>query len=128
MSDNLLSDRLLNASDIALLIKKSVLTIRKDVHRRPDTLPPRTILPGDARSLVWRQSDYEKWIASLPTASKATEETKRGPGRPPIYQQIADQKRQETEPTAGVVLPKEERQRSKGGRPRKADQHAARRG
>lgn len=119
MSDNLLSDRLLNASDIALLIKKSVLTIRKDVHRRPDTLPPRTILPGDARSLVWRQSDYEKWIASLPTALEKVEETKRGPGRPPICQQMADQKRQDVDLTASRVLHEEEKPKAKGGRPRK---------
>lgn len=114
-----MSDRLLNVSDIALLVKKSVLTIRKDVHRRPDTLPPRAILPGDARALRWRQSDYEKWIAALPTASEFAEEEKRGPGRPQLCKQIADQKRQDVDLTASRVLHEEEKHKAKGGRPRK---------
>lgn len=98
-----MTDRLLDANDMALLIKKSVLTIKRDVNRCPESLPPRTIRPG-SKILLWRQSDFDRWIASLPTASEAK---KRGPGRPPICQQIADQKCLDTA------------HKAKGGRPRK---------
>lgn len=113
-----MTDRLLDACDMALLIKKSVLTLKRDVNRCPDSLPPRTIRPG-SKKLLWRQSDFDKWIASLPTASEAT---KRGPGRPPICQQIADKKRQDdtSSATNDETLQHEVKPRGKGGRPRKA--------
>lgn len=92
-----MSDRLLDSKEIAALINKSVLTLRKDVHRRPGTLPPRTVLPGDARALVWRQSDVDAWFASLTTAPAQTE-VKRGPGRHPVYLQNAEYKSQSEMP------------------------------
>jgi len=127
MLETLSSDRFLNARDLALLLKKTVETIRHDVHRRPDTLPPRTILPGDARGLVWRQSDFEKWIASLLTVNEKEVEEKRGPGRPQICKQVAVQKRQSdtSSATSSGTLQDEEKPKNKGGRPRKADQIAA---
>lgn len=126
MLETLSSDRFLNVNDLALLIKKTAETIRHDVHRRPETLPPRTILPGDARSLVWRQSDYDKWMASLSTVE--VEEKKRGPGRPQICRQVAVQKRQDdtSSATNDEALQHELKQRNKGGRPRKAEQLAGR--
>lgn len=90
-----MSDCLLGPKEIAVLVKKSVLTLRKDVHRRPDTLPPRTILPGDARALRWRQSDVDAWFAGLTTVP--VDEVRRGPGRPPICLQNSTEKPQQKE-------------------------------
>ena len=94
-----MSDRLLDSKEIAALVSKSVLTLRKDVYRRPESLPPRTILPGNTRALVWRQSDVDAWFSSLTTAP-APVEAKRCPGRPPIYLQKSTEKSQQKENTA----------------------------
>lgn len=99
-------DRLIGPVELAARVCKSVLTVRKDVHRRPDTLPPRTILPGDARSLRWRESDVDAWLASLTTVQAPV--IKRGPGRPPICLQVKAKERHQ-EDSAGV--------RTRRGRP-----------
>lgn len=114
-----MGDCFLKVAELSLRIKKTVSTIRKDVHRRPGTIPPRTILPEDARALVWRESDVDAWFASLTT--EQAPQVKRGPGRPPLHQQIADQKPHDAT-AANVVHHQGEKPKSKGGRPRKSEQ------
>lgn len=53
-----------NASELGKLIGRSTLTVRADVHRRPDSLPPRIITPGSNR-LLWRVVDVRQWMQSL---------------------------------------------------------------
>lgn len=53
--------QLIGPAALAALLNKSEATIRSDVHRAPDRLPPRTKLPGSNR-LFWRKSTVESWI------------------------------------------------------------------
>jgi predicted DNA-binding transcriptional regulator AlpA len=41
---------------------KSPVTIRVDVSRRPETLPPRLVMPGSNR-VIWAESDVNEWLS-----------------------------------------------------------------
>lgn len=64
-----LGDRLLDVKDVAFMLGRSPETIRKDLRRRPDAVPPRIRLPG-TRLLRWRAIDVETWLAALVEAKK----------------------------------------------------------
>lgn len=51
-------------SDLGKLIGRSTKTVKVDASRRPDTLPPRFIVPG-TRKLLWRVADVRKWMQML---------------------------------------------------------------
>ncbi|PTS86095.1 hypothetical protein DBR00_07250 [Pseudomonas sp. HMWF032] len=53
---------LLTVEDLAKYLHKSVTTIRSDVSRNPQCLPPICRLPGTKR-LLWRLEDVERWLA-----------------------------------------------------------------
>jgi predicted DNA-binding transcriptional regulator AlpA len=57
---------LLTVTDLSRILGRSPHTVRADVHRKPDALPPRLQLPG-TRLLRWRQCDVDYWLARLPT-------------------------------------------------------------
>lgn len=52
---------LLNLNELASVLGRSTSTIRRDLRRHPDAVPPRLQLPG-TRLLRWRQSDVERWL------------------------------------------------------------------
>jgi predicted DNA-binding transcriptional regulator AlpA len=52
---------LLNIHEIAAIMQRSVETVRKDLHRNPQAVPPRVILPG-TRLLRWRAEDVADWL------------------------------------------------------------------
>ena len=54
---------LLELKDLANLLRRRPETIRRDMRRNPDAVPPRLQLPG-TRLLRWRAEDVEAWIAS----------------------------------------------------------------
>ncbi|OOG58191.1 hypothetical protein B0E49_04310 [Polaromonas sp. C04] len=54
--------RLLDIQELALLLGRSPETVRKDLRRRPDAVPPRLQLPG-TRLLRWRLVDVTSWLA-----------------------------------------------------------------
>ena len=54
--------RLLSVEELGLLLGRSPETIRKDLGRKPNSVPPRVRLPG-VRQLRWREEDVEAWIA-----------------------------------------------------------------
>lgn len=56
--------KLLDASDLARLLRKSKRTVEVDVTRRPSALPPRLRIPG-SRKVLWLEEDVYKWIESL---------------------------------------------------------------
>lgn len=58
-SSNTLST--LGTAELARLLDKSPTTIQADVHRRPDCLPPRLVIPGSKR-LLWLQGSVEQWL------------------------------------------------------------------
>ena len=49
--------------ELAILLHKIPQTIRKDLGRRPESLPPRLIIPG-SRRLVWLKQDVRTWLES----------------------------------------------------------------
>lgn len=61
--------KMLKAEDLAPLLGRAVSTIKTDVRRRPDSLPPRLKIPGSNR-LVWVEADVVEWINQHRKASK----------------------------------------------------------
>ena len=55
-------NRLLDLQELSSLLGRSVETIRKDLRRRPEAVPPRLLLPG-TRLLRWRLVDVTDWLA-----------------------------------------------------------------
>ena len=53
---------LLTLDELAAVLRRSPETIRKDLRRNPDAVPPRLNLPG-TRLLRWRAVDVQKWLA-----------------------------------------------------------------
>ena len=53
---------LLTLEDLAAILGRSPETIRRDLRRNPDAVPPRLQLPG-TRLLRWRAVDVEAWLA-----------------------------------------------------------------
>lgn len=88
---------LLTVDDLSGYIHKSVTSIRSDVTRNPQLLPPICRLPGTKR-LLWRAEDVERWLAehvsgSVGIAALAIAEAVQSkPGRPTKSQQIKRQK------------------------------------
>lgn len=56
--------QLLTIDDLAKILRRSPSTIRCDVTRRPETLPPPVRVPG-GRRVLWREEDVQAWIAGL---------------------------------------------------------------
>jgi len=52
---------LLTLEDLSASLGRSPETIRRDLRRNPDAVPPRLQLPG-TRLLRWRAADVEGWL------------------------------------------------------------------
>ena len=52
---------LLNIGELAALLGRSAETIKRDIRRNPEAVPPRLNLPG-TRMLRWRESDVQTWL------------------------------------------------------------------
>ena len=50
-------------NDLAPLLKRDVETLRRDLNRRPESLPPKLMIPG-SRRLVWLEQDVKAWLQS----------------------------------------------------------------
>jgi len=61
---------------LAGLLLRKVSTIKTDATRRPESLPPRLLIPGTAR-LMWVEEDVLVWLNSF-RPQKAAEKTKVG--------------------------------------------------
>lgn len=55
--------QLLTLDELAAILGRSPQTIRRDLRRNPDAVPPRVQLPG-TRLLRWRAIDVDAWLAS----------------------------------------------------------------
>lgn len=51
----------LTAEDLAPLLGRAVSTIKTDVRRRPQSLPPRLRIPG-SKKLLWLEADVTAWF------------------------------------------------------------------
>lgn len=54
------------------LIHRCVATIKVDARRRPESLPPRLLIPGSTK-LLWLESDVIDWLQSCRTAKPPPE-------------------------------------------------------
>jgi hypothetical protein len=48
------------------LLHRSLETIKVDARRKPESLPPRLVIPG-SKKLLWLKSDVHAWIAKCRT-------------------------------------------------------------
>ncbi|WP_284617469.1 hypothetical protein [Aquabacterium humicola] len=55
---------LIDAAELASLVHRSLKSVRVDSIRRPETLPPRYIIPG-TRKLLWRLEDVKEWMDEI---------------------------------------------------------------
>ena len=55
------SHQLIGLKELAKMLDRKLSTLQVDVTRRPDTLPPKVILPG-SRRVVFKKVDVQKWI------------------------------------------------------------------
>lgn len=87
---------LLTVDQLSAFIQKSVASIRSDVTRNPQALPPICRLPGTKR-LLWRVQDVEAWLAEhvigSEFATSGMEHQRARPGRPTKAARIAQQRR-----------------------------------
>lgn len=51
----------LGVEELSVLLRRAVDTIRSDARRRPDTLPPRIVIPGTSK-LLWLEEDVVNWM------------------------------------------------------------------
>ena len=56
--------QLLTLDDLAQMLGRSPDTIKKDMRRNPDAVPPRLVLPH-TRLLRWRLCDVDAWLAQF---------------------------------------------------------------
>jgi predicted DNA-binding transcriptional regulator AlpA len=56
--------RTLTPEELAPILGRAASTIRTDVRRRPQTLPPRLRIPGSNR-LLWLETDVAEWFEKL---------------------------------------------------------------
>lgn len=54
---------LLDLLELAEILGRSPHTIKRDLRRNPDAVPPRLMLPG-TKLLRWRDEDVETWLAA----------------------------------------------------------------
>ena len=52
---------LIDIVELARVLKRRPQTIRRDMRRNPDAVPPQLVLPG-TRLLRWRETDVAAWI------------------------------------------------------------------
>jgi hypothetical protein len=51
----------MGVEELSTLLRRAVETIRSDARRRPETLPPRIVIPGTSK-LLWLEEDVLAWI------------------------------------------------------------------
>ena len=51
----------MTAEDLAPILQRTVRTIREDLRRRPETLPPNIKIPG-SKCVIWLEEDVKSWL------------------------------------------------------------------
>lgn len=69
--------QLIDLQDLALILKRSPETIKKDMRRNPAAVPPRVQIPG-SRQLRWRKDTVDSWIESLATVNTPLDDEQEG--------------------------------------------------
>lgn len=61
MTSNIIDLDLLSPKELANILHKSEASIRSDVHRAPERLPPRVQMPN-SNKLLWRRTTVHAWL------------------------------------------------------------------
>lgn len=59
----------LSLDELAVTLCKSVSTIKTQLVRCPEVIPPPLRIPG-TRRLLWRREDVEAWMSQFPASFK----------------------------------------------------------
>lgn len=59
----------IGVEELATILQRAVATVKTDVSRRPETLPPRLAIPG-TRTPIWLLSDVLDWLERHRTAPR----------------------------------------------------------
>ena len=60
----------IGAEELAIILKKSVATIRRNASRSPHTLPPRIQTQAKKNGFVWRMATVQTWIEQQEKVTK----------------------------------------------------------
>lgn len=60
---------------LSRLLQRSVLTIRSDRCRKPESLPPASVIPGSSRP-IWIVADVLEWLRQHRQAGAVTQNSK----------------------------------------------------
>ena len=59
--------KIMTIEDLSPLLHRSPKTIIRDIHRRPESLPPRLIIPNSKR-ILWLEQDVKEWFNKCRTS------------------------------------------------------------
>lgn len=59
----------IGVEELATILQRAIATVKTDVTRRPDTLPPRLEIPG-TRTPLWLVTDVKEWLERHRTAPR----------------------------------------------------------
>jgi hypothetical protein len=62
----------IGVEELATMIHRAVPSIKSDLIRKPDSLPPRVKMPG-SRKLLWLRSDVIEWLHQCREINQTTE-------------------------------------------------------
>lgn len=57
-------------NELAIILRKSVATIRRNASRSPHTLPPRIQTSAKKNAFVWRMTTVQTWIEQQEMVTK----------------------------------------------------------
>lgn len=77
----------LTAADLAEILRVSPKTIQNRLAEHPDTLPPRSSLPG-TKGALWRVQVVNAWLNQYDPPSLTEATSKRRVGRPTKAEQV----------------------------------------
>jgi hypothetical protein len=60
----------MDASALGKIIGRSTKSIKMDLKRNPQSLPPRFVIPG-SRKLLWRVVDVRRWMEAIAAIAEA---------------------------------------------------------
>ena len=76
----------LGVDDLAQVLHKSPATIKRDIHRKPQSLPPRLKIPGSS-ALLWLGEDVLAWLRGYSTMRRRGRPRKSETRRPATQQE-----------------------------------------
>lgn len=61
----------IGVNELSVIIHRPVPSIKSDLSRKPESLPPRVVMPG-SKKLLWIESDVFQWLEQCRVVHKPT--------------------------------------------------------